>query len=182
MLENELQPECFDKGIKKNNRARKPLYYFLEKYSIINLMIVSSRKLAVSLLTLGFFTFVILSIFGLGHMSNMETTKDGAMEGCVFTEKTMLCKMGIVEHISLWQGMFTAMPQESLMFIALLILLMAVIFVTKNILAPPRLSRSEALTKRLYLRKNPDLLLFDFLKEAFSRGILNPKIYNPAHI
>lgn len=122
--------------------------------------------------------FVTLSTFGLGHMSGMEANKDGNMEGCIFTGKTMLCEMGIVEHISLWQSMFTAMPQESLMLLALLILLVAVIFVTKNILVPPRLFSSEALTKQLYLKEHPDLPLFNPLKEAFSQGILNPKIYN----
>lgn len=134
------------------------------------------QKLAISFFVLGFSAFVILSIFGLGHMNGMEANKDGNMEGCIFTGKTMLCKMGIVEHISLWQSMFTAVPQENLMFMALLILLVAIIFITKNILAT-RLSRNEALTKRRYLREHPDFLLFNPLKEAFSQGILNPKIY-----
>lgn len=138
----------------------------------------SSKKFAISLITVGLLSFATLSLFGLGHMSGMEANKDGNMEGCIFTGKTMLCKMGIVEHISLWQGMFTAMPQESLLFMALLILLVAVIFVTKNFLAPPRLSNSEALAKRLYLKEHPNLSLFNPLKEAFSQGILNPKIHD----
>lgn len=143
-------------------------------------MDVTSKKLAVPLLTLGFFVFVTMSIFGLGHMSGMGANKDGNMEGCIFTGKTMLCKMSIVEHISLWQGMFTAMPQESLMFMALLVLSVAVVFIAKNILAPPRLSDSEALTKRFCLKEHPDLSFFDPLKEAFSQGILNSKIYELA--
>lgn len=141
-------------------------------------MDITSKKFAISFFAFGLFAFVTLSVFGLGHMSGMEANKDGNMEGCIFTGKTMLCKMGIVEHISLWQGMFTAMPQEGLLFMALLILLVAVIFVTKNILAPPRLSNGEILTKRLYLKEHPDLPLFNPLKEAFSQGILNPKIYD----
>lgn len=145
-------------------------------------MDITSKKLAVPLLVLGFFAFITLSVFGLGHMSGMEANKDGNMEGCIFTGKTMLCKMGIVEHISLWQGMFTAMPQKGVTLLALLILLVAVIFVTKNILAPPRLSNGEVLTRRLYLKEHLDLPLFNPLKEAFSQGILNPKIYEFANI
>lgn len=141
-------------------------------------MVIIYQKFTIFLLAFGLFAFVALSIFGLWHMSDMEANKDGNMEGCIFTGKTMLCKMGIVEHISLWQGMFTAVPQESLMLLALLILLVAVIFVIKNILAPSHLSSSEVLTRRLYSKEHPNLLLFNPLKEAFSQGILNPKIYD----
>lgn len=141
-------------------------------------MVITLQKLAISFLAFGLFAFLTLSFFGLGHMSGMTENENGDMVGCIFTGKTMLCKMNVIEHISLWQSMFTAIPQESLMLLALLILLVAVIFVTKNILAPPRPSNSKALTKRLYLKEHPDLLLFDPLKEVFSQGILNPKIYD----
>lgn len=136
---------------------------------------LSSR--ASILLLFGLFAFVTLSVFGLGHMSGMIKNENGDMAGCIFTGQTMLCKMSIVEHISLWQSMLTAMPQRGLMLLVLLVLLIAAIFITKNILAPPRFSKSEALTERLYLKEHPDLLLFDPLKEAISAGILNPKIY-----
>lgn len=122
-------------------------------------------------------SFVGLTVFSLGHMGGMTASENGDMAGCIFTGKTMLCKMSVIEHISLWQSMFVAIPQGSLMFMVLLILLVAVVFVTKNILAPPRFSGSGVLTKRLYLREHPDLLLFNPLQEAFSRGILNPKTY-----
>lgn len=140
-------------------------------------MAITSQKLAISFLAIGLFAFVTLSILGLGHMNGMETNKDGNMEGCIFTGKTMLCKMDVVEHISLWQSIFTAMPQENLTLFALLILLAVVIFITKNIFAPSRLFRSETSTDRLYLKERPDFSFFNPLKEAFSQGILNPKIY-----
>lgn len=123
-----------------------------------------------------------MAVFGLGYMSGMTANESGDMAGCIFTGKTMLCKMSVVEHISLWQNMFTAIPRESLTLLALLVLSMAAIFVIKDVLAPLRSSKDETLEKRLYLREHPDLLLFNPLKEAFSQGILNPKIYEPARI
>lgn len=140
-------------------------------------MNITFQKLAVFFLTLGFFAFVTLSIFGLGHMSGMTANENGDMAECIFTGKVMLCKMSIIEHISLWQSMLTVMPQENLMLLALLTLFMAVIFMTKNILVLLCLSRVEALTRRLYLKEHPDFSLFNPLKEVFSQGILNPKIY-----
>lgn len=129
----------------------------------------------------GLLAFVTVSMFGLSHhMSGMTEDENGDMAGCVFTGKTMLCKMSVIEHISLWQSMFTAMPQESFMLFALLILLVVVIFVIKNILVRARLSGSGAFINKLSLKKNPDLTLFNPLKEAFSQGILNPKIYDLA--
>lgn len=136
-----------------------------------------AMQMKISLLTLIIISFAAMAAFGLGHMSGMIANESGDMAGCIFTGKTMLCNMSVVEHISLWQSMLTAIPQENLTILALLTLLVTVIFITTNMLAPPRLSGSEALTKRLYLRGHPDLLLFNPLQEAFSQGILNPKIY-----
>lgn len=140
-------------------------------------MALNFQKFAILFLALGLFAFATMGIFGLGHMGGMKTDDAGDMAGCIFTGKTMLCKMDVMEHISLWQSLFVAMPQEILIFLALFIFLATVIFVAKNIPAPPRLSRDETLTKQLHLREHPDFLFFNFLKDAFSRGILHPKIY-----
>lgn len=124
------------------------------------------------LLVFGLFAFVTLSIFGLGHMSGMIESENGDMAGCIFTGKTMLCKMNIIEHISSWQSLFTTTLQKSFITILTLpMLLMVFIFIAKNILPPPQ---------KFYLIQHPDLLLFTPLKEAFSQGILNPKIYDLA--
>lgn len=135
---------------------------------------------AVILVILVILSFIVVAVFGLGHMSGMTANENGNMTGCIFTGKIMLCKMSVVEHISLWQSTFTAIPQESLILLVLLVLSIAVIFAAKNILVSPRLSPNAALIKELYelyLREHPDLLLFNSLKEAFSQGVLNPKIY-----
>lgn len=125
----------------------------------------------------GLLAFVLLGIFGLGHFSGMPINEGGEMDGCIFAGGTMLCKMSVIEHIALWQSMFTAVPQESATVFVLLALFIAVIFTIKNILAPPRLFKHNALAYKLYLARHPDLPLFNPLKEALSRGIINPKIY-----
>ena len=145
-------------------------------------MAITLQKPAISFVVLGLFAFVMLSIFGLGHMGGMTSGEDGNMTGCIFTGKTMLCKMSVIEHISLWQSMFTAMPQESSILLALVILLVAVLFTTKNSIGPPRLFRDETSTPKLYLVQHPNLPFFNPLKEAFAQGILNPKIYEFANL
>lgn len=138
---------------------------------------IISKKFAAPLIILGLTAFVSLGIFGLGHFAGMPMSEDGEMEGCIFTGKIMLCKMNVIEHINLWLSMFTAAPQESAAILALLVLLTVVIFVTKNILVPLRLSKRYALAHKMYLAGHPNLPLFNHLKKAFSQGILNPKIY-----
>lgn len=140
-------------------------------------MTLISKKIAVFSLAIGVFAFATLAVFGLGHMSGMTANENGDMAGCIFTGKTMLCKMGVIEHISLWQSIFTAMPRENLMLFALFFLLATAIFITRNILDLPRLSKNKASAQKLYLTQHPNLSLFNPLGEAFFRGILNPKIY-----
>ena len=86
--------------------------------------------------------------------------------------------MTFSEHIAHWQAMFTTTaPQKALTFA--LLLLLVVVFITVAILKRNLLLLSSyyATRWRLYIRQNPNLSLFSPLKEAFSSGILHPKIF-----
>lgn len=138
---------------------------------------IISKKFGTSLAIFGLTAFVSLSIFGLWHMGEMAADEEGDMARCIFTGGMMLCTMSVTQHINLWLSMFISAPQENATIFALLVLFIAVIFTTKNILAPPRWSKYNALAYKLYLVQNPDFSLFNPLKEAISAGIINPKIY-----
>jgi len=142
---------------------------------------MSWGNLQKSLIILGLLAFVALSNFGLGHAAGMQTNNNGDMEGCIFTGKTMLCQMSVMEHISLWQTMFTAAPQKASTLLALLALLIAVIFVVAQH-KPQLADRKQDTIHRLYLFRHPDISLFDPLRRAFSQGIIHPKIYEFANI
>ena len=142
-------------------------------------MILHSRKLESFLITFGLFSFVLVSFAGTSVFI-MEMNDDGSMGGCIFTGKMMLCQMSIMEHISFWQNMFIVIPQESLMIHGFIIFLAIVLLTAQNFSGPPSPSRNEIQTQKLYLVQHPDFTFFNSLKEAFSQGILNPKIYESA--
>ncbi len=111
-------------------------------------------------------------------MMGMEKQNDGTMSGCVFNGKVEMCAMTFSEHLARWQAMFTTIAPQKALILALLVLL-AVVFVAvgvfkRNIFL---LSNYYATRWRLYIKQNPYLPLFNPLKEAFSQGILNPKIF-----
>lgn len=137
-------------------------------------------KRALTIVTI--FSFISIAVFGLGYLNEMKFNEDGEMSGCIFTGKTVFCKMGIIEHISLWQGMFKAVPQENLVLFVLLAFLATAVFAIKNIFVYPRLFGNDISTKQILLIKRRNLSLSHSLKEAFSQGIINPKIYEFASL
>ena len=103
------------------------------------------------------------------------------MSGCIFTGKVMLCNMGIVEHISLWQSMFTATPTKNIISSLLFLAVFAIVFLAlhKNILTPPL---SKYFLLKQYQRREPSDISFNPVRYALAKGILHPKIYEFANI
>jgi len=135
------------------------------------LKIPKIATLTVSILTL----WVVLlgfSQFGMG----MDMSS-GAMVNCPFAGHSMaICKMNPLEHIQEWQSMFTMIPtKDALSFLSVLIALLALLAIG----AWKKFSIHDQPWPEIYI--NPFYLrkyeIFDPLKEAFSSGILNPKIF-----
>lgn len=120
-------------------------------------------------------SFVWFGTFGLlSHMNQMK--QDTQMGGCLF-DQAEVCGMGISEHISSWQGAFTTLPQN-ISLINLLVLAMLSIFMVafwRN----PLFEFYDRIASRskLYIKRYSQIQFFNSLREAFSQGILNPKIY-----
>lgn len=141
-------------------------------------MEIAIKKLARFLLVFGLTAFIAVSFFGISLTMGMEMRDDGSMGGCLFDGRAEICAMNFAEHISQWQSMFTfTTPQKALTFA--LLLLLTVVFVAVAILKRNLLLLFSYYTTRwrLYIKHNPELSLFNPLREAFARGILNPKIY-----
>ena len=121
--------------------------------------------------------FLLIGVFGLLHHMN-EMKADGTAGGCLLNGQLEVCTMNFSEHIILWQKMFTILPREIklLNLFVLAILLAALIIFRQNFLC--EFSRRLASFWKLYIQQHPQINLFNFLKEEFSRGILNPKIYD----
>lgn len=134
-----------------------------------------SSKKAKILLAMGLLAFVMVAVVGMGN--DMRTNKNGDMESCIFlTSKVMLCKMGPLEHINLWQKMFTTLPAELGLTLVLLAMLTVLSFVIGKTVPMLSAIKTFALQK-LYLRQHIELPIFNPLRVAFAKGILHPKIY-----
>lgn len=141
-------------------------------------MEIATKKFARFLLGFVLVAFLSVIFFGASQTMAMEEKSDGTMGGCLFTGMDEICTMKFEEHLAQWQSMFTTTaPQKALAFA--LLLLLAVVFVAVAILKRNLLLLFSYFTTRwrLYIRQNPELSLFNPLREAFSQGILNPKIY-----
>lgn len=133
---------------------------------------------------LGFVLIALLTVafFGMSQsMMGMDKRVDGTMSGCMFSGQAEICTMTFSEHLAHWQGMFTTTaPQKALAFVLLILLAMvfaAVVILKRNLFL---LFNYYATRWWLYIKNNSHLLLFNPLREAFSQGILNPKIFESA--
>lgn len=143
-------------------------------------MEIAAKKLINFLLIFGVFSFLAVGTFGMEQFFGMQMNDDGTMSGCLFDGKAKICNMTFSDHLSRWKGMFTAITQKANLFILLFLLISSVgallLFNARRRLLLLLFSRFSN-RWRLYIRHNPELSLFNPLREAFSQGILNPKIY-----
>lgn len=89
------------------------------------------------------------------------------------------CNVGISHTIDLWKNIVLGAPDKTRDILMLFALGLTLAFGYSLFLLRyrPHLPDPDTVRVRLYMRENPNLLLFDHLKLAFARGILNPKIY-----
>ncbi|KKP91452.1 MAG: hypothetical protein US04_C0001G0488 [Candidatus Nomurabacteria bacterium GW2011_GWD2_36_14] len=133
------------------------------------------------MLVISMVIFLWISTFGLlYHMNAMrfEATKNS----CLFSSSNE-CGMTFTEHITLWQGITMSLPQDIFGIVNTILLLITLAltftFYRNSIL---EFSRRVSSRFRLYIKQHPQINLFNYLKEVFSSGILNTKIYKVATI
>lgn len=140
--------------------------------------IFANKNLVKIVLILATISFMWLGTFGLlNHMTGMKSDNQMNMEGCLFNGQEEICNMDFSEHLSVWRSMVTSLPQN---FGLLNILLLVIVFVVIiPFLHDPlsKLSKKIRSRYKLYIRQHPQINLFNFIKEIFSQGILNPKLF-----
>lgn len=126
---------------------------------------------AIGLLALGIFIFT--STFSLAvHSSSMEMDQDGNMLGCFLMGETAMCQINAFEHLSLWQNTFTTTLSISASAALLLALAWFIVSHRARYRVP-----AQVLTQPFSSFHEPEIALVDYLRLAFSQGILHPKIY-----
>ena len=135
-------------------------------------------KLSENLIPLVLTSFVFMSLFGIGIGIDM---KDGQMFSCPFmASQTLMCQMSVTEHIGQWQQTFLGIPTKTnLLMLALLLLAVIAIPFAKTF---TQIKQTELVARLISYCKTAATKILDPLLLAFSGGILNPKIYEPARI
>jgi len=123
--------------------------------------------------SLAFFVIAAAALLVPWHLADMEMGGGGDMTGCPFMTMATLCKMSVADHISQWQFIFYGFHRNS--FFLFFYVLAALIILVWHDVIPIDQSNFR---KKVYCAKNIEYKLFDYVKEAFSRGLLNPKLYS----
>lgn len=118
--------------------------------------------------------FFLVGFLGLGQFS-MGTDTNREMLSCPFMGVTALCQMGLLEHIATWQNMFTNLPVKNVFnFLALLLFFFLLVFSLRNFRG---VHRNVPLCSRINIFGIGKPTFRGFLQEAFSDGILNPRLF-----
>lgn len=123
-------------------------------------------------------SFAFMSFFG---MSMGMEIMGGQMSSCPFMMgQAAMCHMDVAQHIAKWQQAFLGIPTQANILAFAILLFAIVIFFIRPFFQLEELTKFVA---RLYAYHKAHLLIVcNPLLGAFSDGILNPKIYESAHI
>lgn len=115
--------------------------------------------------------FLLISAVGAAYSGAMMS--HGDMTGCPLTGySAAACNTNLLQHLSIWQSMFTAIPAPILLSV-LLLLLTAFFFVRFRqflwLLHPP--------LQPIRIWHDPDIGTHDPLRLFMARGLLHPKIF-----
>lgn len=123
------------------------------------------------------FGFICVGIANHAPMHGISMNSSGMMMSGVNQQEC--CNANFSKNTDSWKNIILTVPDKMRDTLALLALGLALIFGYSWISLWNRRPSMEPDVGRLrlYIRQNPDLILFNQLKLAFARGILNPKIY-----
>lgn len=118
-------------------------------------------------------TFLLVGAIGVAYSGTMMGHGMGDMVGCpLMGHDAAVCGMNPLEHLSIWQSMFAAIPVQSA--VMLLMLLLALFFMS-------RLNRYRWLLhpslQPVYISYDPEIATHDPLRRFIASGLMHPKIF-----
>jgi len=122
---------------------------------------------------------VLLGLIGifslcLGSFSVIKMSEMGQMTDCALARTATLCPVSAASHLQLWQQIVVTTSPTTIL---LTLILAAVVFSFRNVIDPLSTAAMRLKYAAWQLLSEPTLLFGDYLKQAFSQGILHPKIY-----
>lgn len=141
----------------------------------MHLRIAQIIKIPITLATIAVlvFGFVCVGMFSQASM-NMPDMNMGVMSG---DQTSQCCTLGTMHHLDSWKNIILVAPdkiRDAFLAFVLGIILIAYAAVSARRFA---LQSVQYTPLHFYTRDHPDLVLYNHLKRAFARGILNPKLY-----
>jgi len=141
-------------------------------------MNIPLEKLSKFALIFALAAFFLAASFGFGHLGvPMAMEVNVAATDCPYMPGVSVCSMALFEHISSWQGIFTALPLKQNSFSGLLSLILAFLAALFGFSWFSRTHLSLKLFPAWLSSNNGKYIPETFLKEALSDGILNPKLF-----
>jgi hypothetical protein len=136
-----------------------------------SMLVAPWRKAILALAVLPVFLFPSVGFLHFGTDS-----MGGQMGNCPFGGHSMvICEMNPMEHIQEWQSMFTALPLETALTLLLVLLALSV---ARTFSLNKYSSTSPPRAPLVYSRRTTySFQIFNPLQEAYSSGILNPKLF-----
>lgn len=137
-------------------------------------MFVNSASIKKGILALSFIAFLAIGTLGFGL--GMDRGTDGRMSPCPFMgmSKEAVCQMTPFEHMAAWQSTFTSLPLKGISVLALLLLIIVAVFFIKKLWDSKELELVSLYRQRF---RDRTFIIRSPLQEAFSQGILNPKLF-----
>ena len=114
--------------------------------------------------------FVMMSVGGA--LSSEMMMQDDSMMPCPYMGVATMCTMSPLEHMAGWQQMFVATAQQFGANTLLLLLALALVFVTVRGLFNPRFIQTKSISRHRYRER-----IFDPLRLAFARGRIHSKAF-----
>lgn len=118
--------------------------------------------------------FLVVGLFGLFHFT-MNMNAGGQMHGCPLMNVVTLCTMNPFTHIAVWQNMFIASFSKDI-FSLFTLALLAILF-SFTLRGWKRDNKTPSLSVHIWRPISQTLIIKNPLQEAFSNGILHPKIF-----
>lgn len=99
-----------------------------------------------------------------------HTSQAPTLNGC--------CGAGATDHIELWKNTLVGIPQGFQDLLILVVLAISATFLFSDFFTTPRLNPNFLFLRyKQYAREHPNIRVFDALRLAFAKGLLNPKTH-----
>lgn len=142
-------------------------------------MAIFNNKKLINLVLLVIFATLILGFFctEVFDHEQIHNTYSDSPNSVLKNIQQECCTNGISKYINQWKNVSAPLPYGVRDGIILILFGFIIAFTIRHFRFCNDLSNNDLICHNLGILNNTNLVIFNYLKLAFARGILNPKIY-----